>query len=125
MSNRSPESLRQEILRLTCEYSRVVHRQNRPADDEEPPRFVAGETPIPYAGRVFTEAEVAAAVASTLDFWLTLGPDGEKFERRLGEYLGVRRSLLVNSGSSANLLAVSALTSHKLPSERRLRPGDE
>jgi CDP-6-deoxy-D-xylo-4-hexulose-3-dehydrase len=123
--NQHPESLRQEILRLTREYARTVHRQNRPADDEKPPRFVAGETTIPYAGRVFTEDEVAAAVASTLDFWLTLGPEGEKFERRLAEYLGVRRSLLVNSGSSANLLAVSALTSHKLPKERRLRPGDE
>jgi CDP-6-deoxy-D-xylo-4-hexulose-3-dehydrase len=123
--NQHPESLRQEILRLTREYARAVHRQNRPADDAEPPRFVAGETPVPYAGRVFTEDEVAAAISSTLDFWLTLGPEGEKFERQLAAYLGVRRSLLVNSGSSANLLAVSALTSHKLPKERRLRPGDE
>ena len=121
----STESLRQEILRLTREYSRRVHRQNRPASDATAPRFIPGETPVPYAGRVFTEAEVTAAVSSTLDFWLTLGPEGERFERSLAEFLGVRRSLLVNSGSSANLLAIAALTSPKLPRERRLLPGDE
>lgn len=120
-----PEALRQEILRLAREYSAAVHGQNRPANDAKPPRFVAGETTIPYAGRVFTEDEVAAAVGSVLDFWLTLGPEGERFERGLAENLGVRRSLVVNSGSSANLLAVSALTSHRLPKDRRLRPGDE
>ncbi len=87
--------------------------------------FVPGQTTIPYAGRVFTEDEVEAAVGSTLDFWLTLGPEGDKFETELAEILGVRKSLLVNSGSSANLVAVSALTSHKLSSEKRLRPGDE
>jgi CDP-6-deoxy-D-xylo-4-hexulose-3-dehydrase len=125
MSYRTPESLRQEILQLVREYSRHVHRQNHPADDDQPPHFVPGETPIPYAGRVFTEDEVAAATASTLDFWLTLGVEGERFERELAAFLGVRRSLLVNSGSSANLLALSALTSHKLPPERRLAPGDE
>lgn len=120
-----PEALRQEIMRLAREYSAAVHGQNRPAGDAKPPRFVAGETTIPYAGRVFTEDEVAAAVGSVLDFWLTLGPEGERFERSLAANLGVRRSLLVNSGSSANLLAVSALTSHRLSKDRRLRPGDE
>ncbi len=125
VSELSTEALRDEILRLTREYSRRVHRQNRPADDVLEPRFVPGETSVPYAGRVFTEAEVSAAVESTLDFWLTLGGEGERFERSLAEYLGVRRSLLVNSGSSANLLAVAALTSHKLPRERRLLAGDE
>jgi CDP-6-deoxy-D-xylo-4-hexulose-3-dehydrase len=119
------EFLRQEILRLTREYSRRVHRQNRPASDAAPPKFIPGETPVPYAGRVFTEAELTAAVASTLDFWLTLGAEGERFERSLADFIGVRRSLLVNSGSSANLLAVAALTSHKLPRERRLLPGNE
>jgi CDP-6-deoxy-D-xylo-4-hexulose-3-dehydrase len=125
MSQRTTEELREEILRLTAEYSRRVHRQNRPASDAEPPRFVPGETTVPYAGRVFTEVEVAAAVNTTLDFWITLGPEGERFERSLAERLGVRKSLLVNSGSSANLLAVAALTSPKLPRERRLLPGDE
>ena len=80
---------------------------------------------IPYAGRVFTEEEVEAAVASTLDFWLTLGTEGEAFQHELASFLGVRHSLLVNSGSSANLVAISALTSAKLPEARRIKPGDE
>jgi len=79
---------------------------------------------VPYAGRVFTENEVEAAVNATLDFWLTLGPEGDSFERELAAYIGVKRSILVNSGSSANLVAVSALTSPKL-GDRQLRPGDE
>ena len=119
------QALRAEILRLTREYSRLMHRQNRPADDAHPPCFVAQETTVPYAGRVFTDAEVAAAVGSALDFWLTLGAEGERFERVLADFLGVRKSVLVNSGSSANLLALSTVTSHKLPPERRLTPGDE
>ena len=68
---------------------------------------------------------MVAAVDSTLDFWLTLGKHGEKFEKQLATFLGVRRSLVVNSGSSANLVALSALTSHKVPADRRIRRGDE
>jgi len=64
-------------------------------------------------------------VGTTLDFWLTLGSEGAAMESELAAFLGVRHSLLVNSGSSANLVAISALTSHRLPAERRLRPGDE
>ena len=79
----------------------------------------------PCAGRVFTEDEVEAAVSSTLDFWLTLGTEGEAFQKELAAFLGVRYSLLVNSGSSANLVAISALTSTKLPETRRIKPGDE
>ena len=118
------DDIRRQILSLTAEYSKVAHRQNRPATDDRPPSFQPGET-IPYAGRVFTEDEVVAAVDSTLDFWLTLGKHGERFEKQLAEFLGVRRSLVVNSGSSANLVALSALTSHKLPADRRIRRGDE
>jgi CDP-6-deoxy-D-xylo-4-hexulose-3-dehydrase len=80
---------------------------------------------VPYAGRVFTEDEVEAAVGSTLDFWLTLGPEGEAFEKELAAFLGVKYSLLVNSGSSANLIALSTLTTHKLPDHKRIIPGDE
>jgi CDP-4-dehydro-6-deoxyglucose reductase, E1 len=119
------DELRAEILRLTREYSRRTHRANRPAADSTGPEFVPGKTTIPYAGRVFTENEVEAGVGSMLDFWLTLGPEGDKFETELANFLGVRRSLLVNSGSSANLVALSALTSHKLPADKRIRPGDE
>jgi len=119
----STQDLRDEILRLTRLYVAVVHAGQRPASDPLRPAFEPG-SPIPYAGRVFDEVEVEAAVASTLDFWLTLGPEGDAFERELGGFLGVRRSLLVNSGSSANLLAMSALTSRKL-GDQRIRPGDE
>ncbi len=86
--------------------------------------FEPGATTVPYAGRVYDEEEVVAGVSSMLDFWLTLGPEGDAFERELAAYLGVRNSALVNSGSSANLVAFSALTSHLL-GERRIRPGDE
>lgn len=74
---------------------------------------------------MFTEDEVEAAVSTTLDFWLTLGPEGEALQKELAKFIGVRHSLLVNSGSSANLVAISALTSPKLPSDRRIKPGDE
>ena len=119
------KKIREEILRLTREYSRLTHAAQRPGWDEKKPAFVPGETPIPYAGRVFDEDEVEAAVSSSLDFWLTLGPEGEAFEQELASFLGVKHTLLVNSGSSANLLAVSALTSPKIPEKKRLRPGDE
>lgn len=118
------EEIKEQILRLTREYSDLTHQSNRPAEITAATPFVPGQTTIPYAGRVFTADEVEAAVSSTLDFWLTLGPEGDKFEKELAAFLPVRHSLLVNSGSSANLLAVAALTSHKL-GDRRLRPGDE
>jgi len=117
--------LKAEILRLTREFSRQTHGTNRPGylpnDQRE---FVAGKTTVPYAGRVFTEDEVEAAVSSTLDFWLTLGKEGEVFEQKLTTFLGVKSSVLCNSGSSANLLAMSALSSPRL-GNRRLQPGDE
>ncbi|MGA2177814.1 MAG: lipopolysaccharide biosynthesis protein RfbH [Verrucomicrobiota bacterium] len=121
----SPEEIRAEILRLTREYSRRTHQGNLPGYGQAPRRkFVAGETVIPYAGRVFDEEEVAAAISSTLDFWLTLGKEGEAFEESLARFLGVKKSVLCNSGSSANLLAVAALSSPRLGA-RRLKPGDE
>lgn len=120
----SASQLKEEILRLTREYSRLMHRSNRPGDDSLRSPFAEGDV-IPYAGRVFTEDEVEAAVGATLDFWLTLGNEGEAFEHELADFMGVKHTLLVNSGSSANLLAVSALTSHKLPKEKRLSPSDE
>ena len=115
--------IKAEILRLAREYSRLKHGSNLPAEERKD-AFAPGETTVPYAGRVFNEDEVEAAVSATLDFWLTLGPEGEAFEKELAGFLGVKKSLLVNSGSSANLLAFSALTSPKLGS-RRIRLGDE
>lgn len=119
-----PDKLKAEILRLTREYSRLTHAANRPGNDPCRKPYTEGET-IPYAGRVFTEDEVEAAVSSTLDFWLTLGPEGAAMEKELADFMGVKHCLLVNSGSSANLVAFSALTSHKLPDHKRIRKGDE
>ena len=89
-----------------------------------PSKFVPGETPVLVSGRVFDEIELQYLVESSLDFWLTTGRFAREFERKFEEYIGVKHALLVNSGSSANLLAVSALTSPKL-GDRRLKPGDE
>lgn len=91
---------------------------------EKPKEFIPGQSVVPYAGRVYDADEVEAGVGSMLDFWLTLGPEGDAFEAELAKILGVRRSLLVNSGSSANLVAFAALTSAKLK-ERRINSGDE
>ena len=123
--NKSLPELKAEILRLTREYSSKAHAAQRPGGDAGRPPFIPGETVVPYAGRVFTEDEVEAAVGSTLDFWLTLGPEGEAFEKELATFLGVKYSLLVNSGSSANLVALATLTTHKLPDHKRIIPGDE
>jgi CDP-6-deoxy-D-xylo-4-hexulose-3-dehydrase len=119
----TPAEIKAEILRLTRQFASQAHRANRPGS-EDAADFEAGKTVVPYAGRVFTEDEVEAAVGATLDFWLTLGPEGDALEKELAAFLKIKKTILVNSGSSANLLAVSALTSPKL-GERRLRPGDE
>jgi len=116
--------LKDQILSLTRDYARQAHAAYRPAADPARSPWMQG-SPIPYAGRVFTEAEVEAAVSATLDFWLTLGSEGAAMEKELAAFLGVRHSLLVNSGSSANLVAMASLTSAKLPQERRIKPGDE
>jgi len=86
--------------------------------------FMAGETYVNYAGRVYDERELFNLVDASLDFWLTAGRYAKKFEGKLAKFLNVKYCLLTNSGSSANLLAVSALTSPLLK-ERRLKPGDE
>jgi len=116
--------LKDQILSLTRDYARQAHAAYRPAADPARTPWHEG-SPIPYAGRVFTEVEVEAAVSATLDFWLTLGSEGAAMEKELAAFMGVRHSLLVNSGSSANLVAISALTSAKLPEARRIKPGDE
>jgi CDP-4-dehydro-6-deoxyglucose reductase, E1 len=108
------QDLQARIQELVREYYQARHAV-RP--------FVPGQSPVPYAGRVFDDREMTAAVEAVLDFWLTLGPQGEAFERELAAYAGVRHALMVNSGSSANLVAVASLTSPQL--DRPLRPGDE
>ncbi len=91
-----------EIEKLVRQYSALAHAGNRPPG-KEPAAFIPGETVVPYAGRVFDENEVAAAVRASLDFWLTLGPEGAAFQQELASTLGVKHTVLVNSGSSANL----------------------
>ena len=120
----SLSDLKDQILRLTRDYARQAHSAYRPAADPARSPWMQG-SPIPYAGRVFTEGEVEAAVSATLDFWLTMGAEGAAMEKELAAFLGVRHSLLVNSGSSANLVAISTLTSAKLPEGLRIKPGDE
>ena len=110
------DELRKEILRLTAEYYRAQWGEEVP--------FVPGESRIPYGGRVFDERELCNLVDSSLDFWLTYGRFSRQFERKLAETLNVKYTLLVNSGSSANLLAFFCLTSPLLK-ERRIERGDE
>lgn len=115
MTDRAARSaaLRAEIL------ARV--RELQALDAARP--FVPGETYVAYSGRVFDGSEVEALVASALDAWITAGPYAAEFERALAAYTGARGAVFVNSGSSANLLALAACTSPKL--ERPLAPGDE
>ena len=86
--------------------------------------FTPGESIVRYAGRVFDEEELTNLVDSSLDFWLTAGPHAEAFENEFADFLDMEDSILVNSGSSANLVAMSTLTSPKL-GDRQLKPGDE
>ena len=112
------KELKQEILDKVAEYYRLVHA---PAQAGE---FVPGKSRVNYAGRVFDEREMENLVDSVLEFWLTYGRWSKQFEKGLADYLGIRFALLVNSGSSANLLAFMTLTSPLL-GERRVKRGDE
>lgn len=110
------DELKKQILELTRQYYREVH--------EPKPAFVPGETRVNYGGRYFDDAEMVNLVDASLDFWLTAGPWAHKFETRLAQWLGVKYCSLCNSGSSANLLALTALTAPEL-GERQIRRGDE
>ncbi len=89
-----------------------------------PKSFVPGETAVPVSGKVFDEKEMLSMVEAVLEGWWTEGHFTEEFESKLAYWLGVKQGILVNSGSSANLLAITALTSHKLGA-KKLNPGDE
>ena len=110
------KALHDEILAKVREYYALAFG--------DPPPFVPGRSRVNYAGRVFGAEEMANLADAGLEFWLTYGRYSREFERRLAAYLGVRYALIVNSGSSANLLAFAALTSPLL-GERRIRRGDE
>jgi CDP-4-dehydro-6-deoxyglucose reductase, E1 len=109
------DELRKEIHEKTIEYYRLKHSDKQ---------FIPGKSKVNYAGRVFNEDELTNAVDASLDFWLTEGRFSEEFSDKISEFLDVENVLLTNSGSSANLLAFSALTSEKL-GDRRLQSGDE
>ena len=110
--------LKADILAKVTEYYRLVHEPKQEAP------FQAGTSRVQYAGRVFDERELTSLVDASLDFWLTAGRFAETFSGQLEDYYDVSDVILVNSGSSANLLAVTALTDTAL-GERRLQPGDE
>jgi len=112
---KSEEEIRKEIFNKVREYYLISHKK----DD-----FIPGISNIPYAGRIYDEKELISLVDSALDFWLTAGRFAKQFEKEFADFLGVKHCLLTNSGSSANLLAVSALTSPTLK-EKQLKPGDE
>ena len=109
------EQLRQQILELTAEF----HAEAFPKKD-----FVPGVSAVQVSGKVIDGADISAVVDSALDAWFTTGRWAKDFERKLARFFGVRSASLVNSGSSANLVALSALTSPKLGA-RQLKPGDE
>ena len=112
---KTQRKIRQEILKKVIEYFRAR---------EKKVKFIPGKTLIKYAGRVYDEKEMINLVDASLDFWLTAGRYAKEFEKEFAQFLRVKYCLLTNSGSSANLLAISALTSPLLK-ERRLKPGDE
>jgi CDP-6-deoxy-D-xylo-4-hexulose-3-dehydrase len=113
----SPEAqaLRRDIVAKTQEYFAAAYGRRA---------FAPHADAVPVSGRVFDERELQHLVESALDFWLTTGRYAERFEREFARWYGVRECILVNSGSSANLLALAMLTSPEL-GERRLCPGDE
>jgi CDP-4-dehydro-6-deoxyglucose reductase, E1 len=109
------QQLREQILELTAEY----HREAFPLRDFQP-----GKSPVPVSGKVIDGADLCSVVDSALDCWFTTGRFAKAFEKKLARFVGVRGCSLVNSGSSANLVALTALTSPKL-GDRQLKPGDE
>lgn len=113
--NTRAEELRAQIRALTAEYFTEAFPQRE---------FVPGESPVPVSGKVFDEIEMQHLVDSSLDFWLTTGRFADEFQKEFSKFMGVRNTILVNSGSSANLVALSCLTSPQL-GDKALRPGDE
>ena len=109
------EALRAQISQLVEEYAAIALA---------PQRFMPGITPVPPSGKMIDAAELKGMVAASLDGWLTTGRFNAEFERRLAAFLGVKHLITVNSGSSANLVAFSTLTSSRL-GDRAIRPGDE
>ena len=119
----SLEQIKFKIEELTRVYSREAHSKYNQPSLASKDTWKPGE-PIPYAGRVFGEDEVVAAVSSALEFWLTLGSQGKSFQKELSDFLGIKDCILVNSGSSANLIALSAILTSPLSVMRSLSAAD-
>ena len=115
LENQNEKQARESILEMVKEYCDKYHNQEKP--------FKEGDR-IPYASRYYGHEEMVNLVDSSLEFWLTSGRYTDQFEKEFAEYLGIKYCSLVNSGSSANLLAFMALTS-PLMGDRRIMPGDE
>ena len=113
--NMTEEQAREKIKEAVAEYWRRFKKNDKP--------FAKGDR-ISYAARVYDEKEMCALTDSALDFWLTTGRFAEAFEKNFAAWLGVKHAHLVNSGSSANLVAFSVLTAPEL-GERRIKRGDE
>lgn len=112
------EIFRDIALKYSKQHYKAVHKPKQNAE------FIAGKSRLPYAGRVFDEAEITNLVDSSLEFWLTTGRFAERFEKEFAQYLGIKNTILVNSGSSANLIAFNVITSPSLK-ERQFKKGDE
>ena len=109
------EELRKKIAKLVDEYAAI---------EFEPKAFKPGETMVPPSGKLIGASELKYMVDASLDGWLTTGRFNEQFEKKLAEFIGVKYAITVNSGSSANLVAFSTLTSPKL-GDRAIQQGDE
>jgi len=112
---KTPEELREEILALADQYFQAKFGRRD---------FVPGESPVPVSGKVLDAADLRNLIDASLDMWLTTGRFANQFEKKLARFFGLRSASIVNSGSSANLVAFSCLTSPKL-GDRRIKPGDE
>jgi len=115
MKDEKARNIRNKIIALVREYYRETFQNNQ---------FEPGKDVVQYGGRVFDDEEIVNLVESSLDFWLTAGRFASEFEKRFSEFCNVAHVSLVNSGSSANLLALTSLTAPEM-AERRLKPGDE
>ena len=112
---RVDREIRNMAYDIVDKYYNMIHKEKK---------FIPGKTRIPHAGRVYDAEDMKALLDSCLDFWLTEGRFAKQFREEFAKFLGIKYCVLTNSGSSANLLAISALTSPELK-ERRLKPGDE
>jgi len=110
--------VRKRVIEAVSDFFQTVH------EPRQKYQFIPGESLVPVSGKVYDSEDMATVMEAVLDFWLTTGRFAQEFEKSFSKFLGVRHTLLCNSGSSANLLALAGLTSPRLK-DRRLQPGDE